>query len=98
MSTARAMRERRIELSFASAGFFRPRRNRRDWCAVSALRENGLVTTEARMLRTMGAALGIGTLGLLALGVFGASADSLPPTATYRPLPSIPFPNVKAND
>ncbi len=37
-------------------------------------------------------------LAVSALCLFAASADPLPPDATYRPLPSLPLDAVKAND
>src|SRR5947209_19888295 len=42
--------------------------------------------------------IGAGLLAGMAFAVFPARADSLPPSASYRPLPTIPFEAVKAND
>jgi hypothetical protein len=49
---------------------------------------------EAGMRRMIGAGLLTG----MAFAAFPAHADSLPPSASYRPLPTIPFETVKAND
>jgi cytochrome c peroxidase len=49
---------------------------------------------ETGMRGTIGAALVAG----MAFSVFPARADSLPPSASYRPLPTIPFETVKTND
>jgi cytochrome c peroxidase len=46
------------------------------------------------MRRAIGAALVVG----LSLTVYRGWADSLPPDASYRPLPTIPFGTVKTND
>lgn len=40
----------------------------------------------------------LGPAALMLLGSVAAHADSLPPDATYRPLPTLPFDTVKAND
>jgi len=45
---------------------------------------------EAGMRGTIGAALVAG----MAFAAFPARADSLPPSASYRPLPTIPFETV----
>jgi hypothetical protein len=42
----------------------------------------------------IGAGLVVGT----GFAVLVARADSLPPSASYRPLPTIPFETVKTND
>ena len=49
------------------------------------------------MRATVGQCLGAGGV-LASLAAFVAIADPLPPSATYRPLPTLPFAVVKAND
>jgi cytochrome c peroxidase len=49
------------------------------------------------MHATLGWCLGAGG-ALASFAVFVAIADPLPPSATYRPLPTLPFSVVKAND
>jgi cytochrome c peroxidase len=51
---------------------------------------------ERSMKWSAGAAAGITSLYVLTAA--GALADSLPPDTTYRPLPTLPFSAVKAND
>ena len=49
------------------------------------------------MRATLGRCLGAGG-ALASFAAFMAIADPLPPSATYRPLPTLPFDVVKAND
>ena len=66
--------------------------------ATALTKLSGLIPRSERTRAMNPFTCGLCVAGVIAVGVVAFAADPLPPDATYRPLPTLPFSAVKAND